>query len=78
MRFEFMKEYEKEFSIEKMARVLGVSRSGYYDFLKTEKSTRAKENERLKAKIKDIHEMSRGVYGSPRIHAEIKKQGEKC
>ena len=78
MRFEFMKEHENEFNVEKMAKVLGVSRSGDYEFLKAEKSIRAKENERLKAKLKDIHEMYRGTYGSPRIHAEIKKQGEKC
>ena len=45
MRFEFMRKYEKELSIEKMAEVLGVSRSGYYDFLKRVESIRAKENE---------------------------------
>ena len=78
MRFEFMRKYEKELSIEKMAEVLGVSRSGYYDFLKRVESIRAKENKRIKAKIKDIHEISRGVYGSPRVHAEMKKQGETC
>jgi transposase InsO family protein len=73
-----MKEYREEFSIEKMARVLGVSRSGYYDFLEKEKSAREVENERLKEQIKSIHEKSRRVYGSPRIHNELKKQGKKC
>lgn len=78
MRFEFMRENEKEFCIEKMADILNISRSGYYDFLNRGKSKREKENERLKEKIKDIHRMNRGVYGSPRIHAEMKKQGERC
>lgn len=73
-----MRKYEKELNVEKMAEILGVSRSEYYNFLKRGESLRAKENRRLKAKIKDIHEMSRGIYGSPRIHAEMKNQGEEC
>jgi transposase InsO family protein len=73
-----MKQHEKEFSIGKMAKVLGVSRSGYYDFLEKGKSEREAANERLKKEIKRIHEKNRGVYGSPRVHNELKKQGEKC
>lgn len=78
MRFEFMRDNKKKFSIEKMAEVLDVSRAGYYDFLKRGESSTAKENKRLKEKIKQIHEVSRRVYGSPRIHAELLRQGEKC
>jgi putative transposase len=73
-----MKQYSKQFNIEKMAQVLGVSRSGYYDFLVREKSQRAYENERLKEKIREIHKKKRGVYGSPRIHNELKDEGERC
>ena len=73
-----MKEHRKEFNIEKMAKVLGVSRSGYYDFLEKPRSERTLENERLKEAIKSIHEKSRGIYGSPRVHNELKKQGERC
>ena len=72
-----MRENENEFSIEKMAKVLNVSRSGYYEFLSRGKSARSIENERLKTKIKSIHEKSHKVYGSPRVHQELKKQGEK-
>jgi transposase InsO family protein len=72
-----MRRHEKEFRVEKMAPVLNVSRSGYYGFLTNEKSSRMIENERLKGKIKSIHEKSRKVYGSPRVHRELKKQGEK-
>jgi putative transposase len=78
MRFEFMKEYREEFSTEKMARLLGVSRSGYYDFLDRATSAREVENEQLKEQIKSIHEKNRRVYGSPRVHNELKKQGKKC
>jgi putative transposase len=78
MRFEFMKKYEKELNVEKMAKVLGVSRSGYYDFLNRGESVGVKENCRLKTKIENIHKLSRETYGSPRIHAELKRQGEIC
>lgn len=72
-----MKKHEKEFSIEKMANILNVSRSGYYDYLIRGKSTRSAKNEKLKEKIKILHDKNRKVYGSPRIHAELKKEGEK-
>lgn len=73
-----MRTNRKEFEIEKMAKVLGVSRSGYYDFLLRSESQRETDNKRLKAKIKEIHKKKRGVYGSPRIHNELKDQGESC
>jgi transposase InsO family protein len=77
MRFEFMREHAGEFCIEKMAEVLGVCRSGYYDFLRRKTSTRAKENEGLLKQIKAIYKSSRGVYGSPRIHRELRNRGER-
>jgi len=73
-----MKAHSKEFDLEKMAQVLGVCRSGYYEFLKRLPSQRAMENEELLKKLKKIHKESRETYGSPRIYQELKKQGEKC
>ena len=51
--------------------MLNVSRSGYYDWLGRPDSARAQENELLLKQIRQIHEESRGTYGSPRIHAEL-------
>ena len=73
-----MKSHHQEFPIEKMASVLGVSRSGYYDFLKAESSLRDRENQRLVEKIIVIHKTSFETYGSPRIHADLKANGEMC
>lgn len=78
MKYSFMKEYSIEFSIEKMAKVLGVCRSGYYKFLRQGPSLRDRDNQRLSEKLKAVHKKSRETYGSPRIHQELKKQGEKC
>ena len=73
-----MKAHSKEFKIEKMADVLGVSRGGYYEFIERKPSKRALENEVLVKEIKKTHKNSRGLYGSPRLHAELRKQGQKC
>lgn len=73
-----MKRNAKGFSIEKMALILEVSRGGYYKFLKRKKSKRSSENERLTSLIKKSHKESRETYGSPRIHSELKAQGEIC
>ena len=78
MRYEFMKKHFKEFDVEKMAKVLKVSRSGYYAFIRRPESIRSKDNRRLTDKIMNLHNASRQTYGSPRIHAELKSRGEYC
>ena len=78
MRFEFIKTHSNQFPVEKMAKVMGVSRCGYYDFLRKGASKRALENQCLIEEIKKIHKKSRGTYGSPKVHAELKKQGISC
>jgi len=77
MRFEFMRNHAEEFCIKEMAKILGVCRTGYYEFLKRKIGKRSMENQRLIGKIKEIHQNSRGTYGSPRVHRELKNRGEK-
>jgi putative transposase len=52
-------------------RLLGVSRSGYYEWAANVPSARAREDAELVQRILAIHRANRGVYGSPRIHAEL-------
>lgn len=52
-------------------RVLNVSRSGYYEWVCRLDSPCHQENELLLKQIREIHERSRGTYGSPRVHAEL-------
>jgi putative transposase len=54
-----------------MCRVLKISRSGYYAWCDRPLSTRARRDLWLTEKIEEIHRRSRGVYGSPMIHAEL-------
>ena len=51
-------------------RLLGVSRSGYYEWAVNVPSARAREDAELAERIVQIHGANRGVYGSPRIHAD--------
>ena len=55
-----------------MCRVFGVSRTGFHNWERRAPSDRALGDAWLTEKIKRIHETSRGVYGSPRIHAELR------
>jgi transposase InsO family protein len=54
---------------------LGVSRSGYYDWLKRDMSQRARDEIELLERIRRIHQRSRHTYGSPRVHRSLKEEG---
>ena len=58
-----------------MCRVLGVSSSGYYAWRERPPSKRAILDAALLARIRAIHEYSRGTYGVPRIFEELKAEG---
>lgn len=58
-----------------MCRVLGISTSGYYAWAGRPPSKRACEDEVLSKRIEAIHHQSRGTYGRPRVHAELKEEG---
>lgn len=58
-----------------MCRVLEVSASGYYAWLKRPPSRRALEDKILTDEIEQIHTRSKGSYGAPRIHAALAHKG---
>ena len=70
-----MRANQAEFRIATMARVISVSASGFYACRKLERRAREKSDEALSARVRAIHERSRGTYGAPRIHAELSAEG---
>ena len=58
-----------------MCRVYGVTRAGFYAWRSRELSPRAQENAVLVQLITRIHQASRRLYGSPRIHHELQTSG---
>jgi len=77
MRYACIQRHRGEFEVLLMCRVLEVTRSGFYAWLKSVPSARARTDERLRAEVRAIHKMSRGDYGSPRVHAALQKRGER-
>ena len=73
MKYKFIKKFSFEFPAEKMCLVLKASRSGYYKWLNHKPRKREQENKILLDKIKDIDKDHNGLYGSRRIHIELKE-----
>lgn len=78
MKFAFIGAHAAEFHITTMCRVLLVSKAGYYAWVKRPPSARAEANAQLTLEIATIHAWSRGTYGSPRVHEELKAHGTSC
>ncbi len=70
-----MSEHQAVHPIATMCRMLEVSTSGYYAWLEREPSGRATADAQLLERIRTIHMKSRGTYGVPRVHAELKAEG---
>lgn len=71
-----MRDHQAEFPIAIMCCVFQVSRSGYYAWSKRPESMRSRENLELAQEIAEIHRESNGIYGSPKVHGELRRRGK--
>ena len=67
--------HEGEFPVRRMCRVLEVSVSGYYAYLRRPESWRAVIDEVLMAHIRIAFAASGETYGAPRVHYELRAAG---
>ena len=65
------------FPIATMARVLGVSETGYHAWRHRPPSTHALADAALLKRVRTVHAGSRETYGAPRVHAELRAGGER-
>jgi putative transposase len=61
-----------------MCHVLQVSRSGYYAWRRRAPSVRAERQTKLTQQIHRVHQRSRAVYGSPRVHRDLLAEDVRC
>jgi len=77
MKYRFIMENRSTYRLEKMCKILEVSRSGYHKYVKRKMSNRKRQNIEITELIKRIYKAKRGRYGSPRIHSELRYSGIK-
>jgi putative transposase len=70
-----MKAHQAAHSVTTLSLVLGVSASGYYAWVARRPSQRATTDAALLEQIRGFHQASRGTYGTPRIHRDLRAAG---
>ncbi len=75
MRYEFVDRHSNRWKIDRMCCLLGVSRSGFYAWLRRPLSLRSTSNGELIRRIREIYEEGEGEYGSPTICETLREKG---
>ena len=78
MKYRFVAKVQSAYPVKTLCHMLEISRSGYYAWKGRKPSQREEANQRLIELIRRIHRLSRKTYGSPRVHAELRKRGWRC
>ena len=75
MRYQVVEDHREDYPVSVLCEALGVSLSGYYAWKNRPMSQHQREDNQLAEHIQEAYHASRQVYGSPRIHAELRDQG---
>lgn len=78
MKYRFIRDHVGQFSVWRMCRVFGVSRSGYYSWQSRRPSARRQDNHRLLQEIRQIHGAAKGRVGSPAVFHELLARRVRC
>lgn len=78
MRYQFIRDHERQYAIRSLCRVMKVSRSGFYEWRDRPISTRAKANAALLSCIRQVHERSRENYGAFKTWRALRMTGQTC
>jgi transposase InsO family protein len=77
LKFEWIDAEKAQWPVTKMCKALEVSKSGFYAWRSRPQSTRTREDTRLGVLVEESHRASRTIYGSPRVHRDLLKRGER-
>ncbi len=72
-----IKSHQEKVSVTGMLKKLGISRSGYYEYLKRNPSKQKIRKAKITEEIKKIHKESKEIYGAPKITDQLSKAGYK-
>ena len=78
MRYAFIRDHAKRFKVARMCSVLGVSRSGYYEWRDRPESRRSMEDRQLLQDIRALHVQSREAYGAVKTWRVLRARGIGC
>jgi len=78
--FAFIDAEKANFPVAALCRLLSVSASGFYEWKarQTDPCARARQDAVLTELIREIHRQSRGTYGAPRVHADLRLGRDIC
>ncbi len=77
MKYAFIQAHQATFSVSRMCRVFGVSRSGFYEWLSRPESAHKQADRCLAGEIKQTFEENRQTYGTRRIQDALRDQGQR-
>ena len=77
-RLPVVSDHAADYGVTRLCKALKMSRSGYYDWKSRPVSVHARRDGELAELIEEIHTRSRTTYGSPRVHAELRRLDQRC
>jgi transposase InsO family protein len=77
IRFRFVDDHRDLYEVKRMCELAEVSRSGYYAWKGRPPCPRAVADAELADQIRQIHLDSRGTYGAPRVHGQLRRRGHR-
>lgn len=76
--FELIERNRDGRNIQRLCRLYGVTRQGFYAWCRRPRSAHAQYDDRLKQAIEALHQGFRRAYGAPRIHHSLRQKGFAC
>ncbi|MBW2431078.1 MAG: IS3 family transposase, partial [Deltaproteobacteria bacterium] len=78
VKYAYIEKNRETYSVNKLCKLLSVSRSGYYAWRERPLSDHRQHDQRLKAVIQELHQGYRRAYGAARLHQLLRRKGYIC